>query len=465
MATWTFFDKGEAKLKTEKIKRDISYETIVEEMEKAKLIPPGYNIVKKYEEFGMMRVDLYRDLNDGIQNFYDSIGMYFDPESKDLLYFARRDEFVVEKDQIKPKISWDQAEKIALDWYKEKQADKKSDIKEKYLNIVSIGLEPDYYILNEPKRYNDQYFLGYEFIFKDMDGIMDFVSVDAETGKVILEPDQANRTFTRIAGSDRIQTSIAVSMAQYFKGSKGVIIVNGFKDSDALAASKIAIEEDMPILLNGDKALDSRVKEEILRLKAEKIYIVGGEASIAKEVATDLEKLAKVERIAGPNRLRTGFEVWKKFHEDDNGSIIVNGNKNADALAAVNYLAQGDYDLILTDGKTIDKDYKLGQDRILIGGPKTMAIKVDNAKTMAGANRYETSLAIAKDLDQDPEILILVEGTAYADMLSAISLADDDSIILLVEKTPDKDVMAYIKKADEIIIVGGEDTLSYDFLK
>ena len=56
-----------------------------------------------------------------------------------------------------------------------------------------------------------------------------------------------------------------------------------------MTASVLAKLKDAPILLNPTDKLDSRVADEIKRLGAEEIIIVGGQNSVSEKVREDLK--------------------------------------------------------------------------------------------------------------------------------------------------------------------------------
>ena len=86
----------------------------------------------------------------------------------------------------------------------------------------------------------------------------------------------------RIDGRDRIETAINISKQAYNK-SKTAIVVRHDLFPDSMTASVLAKLKDAPILLNPTDKLDSRVGDEIKRLGAEEIIIVGGQNSVSEK--------------------------------------------------------------------------------------------------------------------------------------------------------------------------------------
>ncbi|MDU7166340.1 cell wall-binding repeat-containing protein, partial [Finegoldia magna] len=91
----------------------------------------------------------------------------------------------------------------------------------------------------------------------------------------------AAQQTTRISGKDRIATSVEISKSAY-STSENVVLASGFNFADALSAGQLASALDAPLLLSSQDKLDSQTKNEIERLKAKKVFVVGGDNAISK---------------------------------------------------------------------------------------------------------------------------------------------------------------------------------------
>ncbi len=111
----------------------------------------------------------------------------------------------------------------------------------------------------------------------------------------------------RVAGSNRIATSVAVAdkalglSSQTPVTPKGfAFIANAYNFPDALSASSMAAGDLVPILLTGGAALDSRVDTAITARGIKDVIIVGGPAAISPAVETALKtKLAVALTCSG----------------------------------------------------------------------------------------------------------------------------------------------------------------------
>src|SRR5699024_5076242 len=95
----------------------------------------------------------------------------------------------------------------------------------------------------------------------------------------------------RFDGKNRIETAVKISKENFEKADT-VILVNSLKEVDALAASTLAGKEKAPILLIDKNNTPQIVEEEINRLEAKKIILIGGPDSLS-DSAVDCIKLEK----------------------------------------------------------------------------------------------------------------------------------------------------------------------------
>ena len=102
----------------------------------------------------------------------------------------------------------------------------------------------------------------------------------------------------RIQGMNRYETSVKISNSTFEKSDR-VILVSGENFADALTAGNLSAEG--PILLTEKEGLKAVTSNEIERLKAKEVIIVGGESSVSKKIEGQF-KGKKIIRISGKNR-------------------------------------------------------------------------------------------------------------------------------------------------------------------
>ena len=127
---------------------------------------------------------------------------------------------------------------------------------------------------------------------------------------------------TRISGKDRITTSVEISKSVY-PTSENVVLASGFNFADALSAGQLASALDAPLLLSSQDKLDSQTKNEIERLKAKKVFVVGGDNAISKSgVDTTLKsENIDVTRLEGQDRYSTSQKVMEKQKKSSTQNI------------------------------------------------------------------------------------------------------------------------------------------------
>ena len=270
---------------------------------------------------------------------------------------------------------------------------------------------------------------------------------------------------TRISGKDRIQTSVEISKSAYTT-SENVVLASGFNFADALSAGQLASALDAPLLLSSQNKLDSQTKNEIERLKAKKVYVVGGDNAISKNgIDTTLKsKNINVTRLEGQDRYSTSQKVMEKTKEIINPEylLIASGKNFPDALAATSFFVNHKSVMVLSDGVTYPQS---NLQEIAIGGKNQLPLKGFTGRRVSGKDRYETALEIAKLSFDKNNNAILASGQVFADSLSAVSLTKKHSapIILTQSDSLTENAKKYLN-GKNVFIVGGEKTVVKDIM-
>lgn len=279
-------------------------------------------------------------------------------------------------------------------------------------------------------------------------------------------------TITRISGRNRIETSIKSSA---FLPSKRVILARQDDYADALSASSLPGQD--PILLFPKGDISTAVLNHIKAMKVEEIIILGSEELITKKAEEELSKIPtveKIQRIGGKNRYDTSLEI-AKFSGKSN-FFIARGDNYADALSASAFAASKESGILLTPGNHLYPkitDYLKTMDNrpILIGGESALSQRIEESLQdigqksvrIAGSNRYETAVNVAKNY-KNPDKIYIASGENFPDALSASSLAKKDKapILLTTKNTLPRSLAAYLKTISpkEIIIMGGENAIN-----
>lgn len=141
----------------------------------------------------------------------------------------------------------------------------------------------------------------------------------------------------RIAGSDRVETAVAIAEFLLASGVEidEVVVANGADFPDALSGAAFAAAFDAPVLLTGADTLDSRVADLLGRLDAgTEVLVAGGVAAVSDAVVAELVQLGfEVERISGEDRYETSAEVAERLFPSATAVVLATGSNFPDALA------------------------------------------------------------------------------------------------------------------------------------
>lgn len=248
-----------------------------------------------------------------------------------------------------------------------------------------------------------------------------------------------------VKGKNRIETAIGVSKLLYpngfssTKSQKTVVLATSRQYADALSAGPLAASFDnAPILLSTSENLSPTVEQELKRLKASKVTIVGGTGAISTSIESKLKGMGlSVERLSGKNRYETNSKINAKLPAAE-GMFVTAGNNYPDALTAASVAVVKKWPIVLVrDGMELPNNLKTayGDEVVIIGGTGAVptaletAVKreigADGVHRLSGKNRYETGTATIDHFSDEfiSNRLIVSTGTNYPDALvsSAIS--------------------------------------------
>lgn len=281
----------------------------------------------------------------------------------------------------------------------------------------------------------------------------------------------------RIAGNDRYSTAVDVSK-KYYETADTVVLANGTIYADALSSSPLASLLKAPVLLTSAKSLSADTMKEITRLKAKKVVVVGGDNSVSEDVVNTLKgKGLVVERISGENRYKTSMLIAKKIKEvaPSDKALLVSGRNFADALSVSSLATEKNIPVVLVPStlndelKTELNNWKLA-DLTVVGGNSSVSeavvndIAAKNKVRIAGQNRYETSVLVAKAAYPKTTGLFVASGENPADALSVGAVTGKQKIPLVLVSKNKVDVslknFVVSNKANNVVVIGGENSVS-----
>ena len=290
-------------------------------------------------------------------------------------------------------------------------------------------------------------------------------------------------TAERFAGADRYATSAAVSAATYTTATD-IVIASGENFPDGLSAAALAGQLSAPVLLvPRGGALPDAIKTEMERLGATRGTIVGGTASVSREIATQIEDEGLfIARLAGVDRYETAHAVADAITSigTDDGlttAFVASGEDYPDALAASAPSSAGQHPIILTESVRLsaaaakaltDNDIE----RVIIMGGTGAVTEVVEASIAAlditverigGINRYETATDLAAyitndfDFDFDVDGIVVATGLGFPDALSAGPFADTRKMPIVFSEGALSEEYVRVRNdtIDDILIAGG----------
>lgn len=237
-------------------------------------------------------------------------------------------------------------------------------------------------------------------------------------------------TLNRLAGKDRYATSAQVSRQYGVRDT--VLLASGEKYTDELTASVLANKLDIPILLTMKDYVPASVKEEIEKLGANKIILIGEKNTISSKVEKELSSY-KLERIGGPTRYETAVLVGERMKAilgNVDEAIVVDGTNFPDAIAMTSMGVEQSMPILLTPPKGLYKstekaikDWKIS--KVTIGGGiKSVSSTVEESlkklakvDRISGKDRYETSVKVASQVYINPEHAVLASGEVFPDAI------------------------------------------------
>ena len=290
-----------------------------------------------------------------------------------------------------------------------------------------------------------------------------------------------NVIHQRFQGENRAKTAVNVQR-HYFANTNKVILVNDNAYPDAISATNVSMGK-YPLLYTGKNSLSVETKSALDKMFLDEIYLMGGVNTISKNVENKLKKNfphAKITRIMGNNRYDTSAESAKTRANTTN-LIFAAGTNYADALYATSLAAHQNAPILLVSNEGLSQSTRkfiqsIGNiDNVtIVGGEISVNQSVKNqienltkkrVTRLAGVDRYESSVEVAKRVNANPAEVITTSGEVFADALVSSTVAQKiKAPILLVKKDvlPLK-VREYMKDTNSIYkltTIGGYNTVT-----
>ncbi|MDO4477695.1 MAG: cell wall-binding repeat-containing protein [Lachnospiraceae bacterium] len=224
----------------------------------------------------------------------------------------------------------------------------------------------------------------------------------------------------RLGGDNRYATAAQIAKEAFPEGADEIILVNGAKFPDALAASGYAGAKQCPLLITSLKSLKPEIKNLLVNDwngRVKKATIIGGgfESAVWEGLNACGISNENIATIAGKDRYETAEKIYEAGINEGlystNSVVIATGATAADALSVSSWCYAFRVPILLAGGTTktlrpsaLEKVKNcqyitiVGSDQV-VNDPAVNALAADNpdrVQRLCGNNRYETSVKIAE---------------------------------------------------------------------
>lgn len=267
------------------------------------------------------------------------------------------------------------------------------------------------------------------------------------------------KNVERMAGANRFDTAYMV--ANKLKEALGVekfdavVVACGTDFADALAGSYLAAVKKAPILLSYHKGNYNEQTKEYIRANLKEngtVYILGGTNAVPQSMEQGLDGF-QVVRMNGAHRFETNLMILKEAGIKPGQEILVcTATDFADSLSAS---ATGLPILLVYNKKTALRDEQVeflnslagnGNSFRVVGGASAVNDKLMAAvnaygptSRLAGANRYETTVEVARAYFKTSDYMVMAYGRNFPDGLCGGPLAYALGAPLILTQTKYKD--------------------------
>lgn len=301
-----------------------------------------------------------------------------------------------------------------------------------------------------------------------------------------LTANAAATSITRISGNTRYETMGMVSRVAFLSAppSKAAVVASGTDFPDALAASSLAGHLNAPILLTDPKSLSNETANELNRLDANAIFVIGGNKAVSHNVENEIRAThpsATITRLAGSTRFDTAHSIYNELATlgaKPQTAIISTGFNFADALSISPYSYMQSAPFFLSSQSGLDEaslnTLRNFQTAIIVGGEQAVPTSVEqqlksigvSTVRIQGTTRYETSLEIGKftlnNLSLDPSSVVYATGANFPDALSGSALAGINKTVLLLaqnDSSPTISASSMLPNVESVYVLGGQNAI------
>ena len=289
----------------------------------------------------------------------------------------------------------------------------------------------------------------------------------------------------RVSGADRYATAAALSAATFAAKVPVAYVATGANFPDALAAGPAAAYAGGPVLLVGANEIPGTTASELVRVKPDRIVVLGGTGAVSNAVVNALKPYAttgQVTRLAGANRYDTAAVISKAHFSPGVAAVyIATGANFPDALAGGAAAGMHDGPILLVEkgslpGATAAELARLHPAKVVVLGSASVVSDAVAAQLASasgapvsrlyGSDRYQTAVQVsrANHAAGGPSTVYIATGVNFPDGLSAdpVAGAAPGPLLLVPGTSLPSAVAAELARLapDRVVVIGGRGVIS-----
>ncbi|MCC0740365.1 cell wall-binding repeat-containing protein [Clostridioides sp. ZZV14-5902] len=267
-----------------------------------------------------------------------------------------------------------------------------------------------------------------------------------------------------IQGTDKYETAGIIADKQDY--TTAVLINSDSTMVDGISASGLAGVNNAAILLTNKDDIPEATLQRLNRVT--KIYVIGGESTISKDVEKMLlMRRMQVIRIDGVDRVDTSYKIAAEIEKikSSDKTFLVNGFKDeADAVSVASVAYRDGAPILLTKDiasaeEDTDLDPWFGVSPVpvyAVGGKSTLSdyiVSRYRATRIDGSDRYETNKNVIKKFYNETKEFYVASGDDLVYALVASPMAKNAPVVLVSDKS-DKSIL---NNANKVTAIGIND--------
>ena len=285
----------------------------------------------------------------------------------------------------------------------------------------------------------------------------------------------------RLAGLDRVGTSVQIAKFAFPQGSKTIYVARADNIADALAGG--VLTDGPVILVRPDERTINNVRNIIKSMGAERVIALGGTGAVSDETLEGVAGGLRTSRVAGNNRIGTSLRVAQRVKAANPGMTrvyLAEARMGIDALSAGS-LTDGPIVLVPTEGY-VGQDVINGiramrpREIVALGGTGAVSENVLSqvagsipTSRIAGDNRIETSMKISQyRFPKGANHVYLASAVNPVDAVAGGALTDGPVLLVPNPTSPSLDatVSREINRlgATQVSALGGEGAVSMNII-